>query len=102
MPFGPRLKSIDCADMRQIPQRTCRKKGRMRLSNGLMISPNQRRIPERNRRCCGLFGPAIRLQYGNNLKSIDPYLAASIKDANHIRKMGARHPHSANPLITQA
>jgi len=62
MLFGPRLKNIDCADQRQVPQRHCRKKGWMSIRIGLMISPNQRQPQDRDRRCWELFGPAIRLQ----------------------------------------
>src|SRR5215813_6590526 len=36
---------------------------------------------------------------GNSLKSFDPYLVASIKDANRHRKMGARRSRSAKLLI---
>jgi len=38
---------------------------------------------------------------GNGLISFDPYLAAPIKDANRLRKMGARRPRSAKLLILQ-
>jgi len=38
---------------------------------------------------------------GTDLNTFDPYLAASTKDAYHPRKMGARPPHSAKPLIPQ-
>src|SRR5215475_8474243 len=104
MPFGPRLKSIDCADQRQFPQRHCRKKGWMRVRIGLMTAPISGGLPERDRRCWDCSDQQSdfnMLQYGNGSKSFDPYLAASIKDANHSRKMGARRPHSAKPLIPQ-
>jgi len=52
MLFGPQLKSIGCADKRQIPhpERTAAKKGWIRLLIGLMISPNQQQTYIRNYR----------------------------------------------------
>src|SRR5262245_22219449 len=97
--FGPRLKNIDCADQRQVPQRHCRKKGWMRVLIGLMIGPNQRRLLELDHRCWGCSDQQSDFNSGNSLKSIDPYLVASIKDANRHRKMGARRSRSAKLLI---
>jgi hypothetical protein len=102
MPFGPRLKSIDCADKRQVPQRHCRSKGWMRLRIGLMISPQSAAASEKETAAVGgCSDQQSDFNSGNSLKSFGPYLVVSIKDANRMCKMGARRSLSDNALILQ-